>query len=242
MRANGAHVNDTSLRAVLLDVGGTLVESRPSPPEVYAHVFSQLGEPVSGDRVAPVFRRVWTEMTEVHPRGLDRYSRLKGGEREWWGEFLRRVLALLKSSAPWEEALDRLFVAFSEPSLWHVFPDVPTALENLRRRGLRLAVVSNWDSRLPALLTSLGLTGYFDTMVVSALEGVEKPAAEIFLRAARRLQVEPHHCLHVGDSPLDDLRGAESAGVRAVLLDRHGLFHNGYPRITTLEDLDAHLD
>ena len=231
-----------SVRAVLLDVGGTLVESRPSAPEVYARVLTRLGQPVSGDQVEPVFRAVWTEMTELHPRGLDRYSRLKGGEVAWWGEFLRRVLGRLESPAPWQAALDELFVAFADPALWHVFPEVPDVLARLQRRGYPLAVVSNWDSRLPQLLDDLGLAPFFQTQVVSALEGVEKPAPEIFLRAAARLGVPPEECLHVGDSPLDDLRGAESAGVRAVLLDRHNLFANGAPRITTLEELDVHLD
>lgn len=235
-------MKDHSVRAVLLDVGGTLVESRPSAPEVYARVLSDLGGPVSGEQVAPVFRAVWAEMTELHPRGLDRYTRLKGGEVAWWGEFLRRVLKQLQSPVPWQSALDQLFIAFSEPSLWHVFPEVPDVLERLRRRGLRLAVVSNWDSRLPQLLHALGLAAFFDEQLVSALEGVEKPAAEIFHRAAQRLGVTPGECLHVGDSPLDDLRGAESAGVRSVLLDRLGLFNNGYPRIGSLEELDEYLD
>ena len=42
---------------------------------------------------------------------------------------------------------------------------------------------------------------------------------------------------YVGDSPLDDYRGATSAGMTAVLLDRHDLFDNGYRRITDLGGL-----
>jgi putative hydrolase of the HAD superfamily len=127
--------------------------------------------------------------------------------------------------------------AFADPALWHVFPEVAEALERLRTRSLRLAVVSNWDSRLPALLDRLELTGFFDEVLVSALEGVEKPGTEIFRRAAQRLGVDPARCLHVGDSPLDDYRGAESAGMRAVLIDRAGIFGNGYVRVADLRGL-----
>ena len=223
-----------SVAAALLDVGGTLIECRPSPPEVYARVLSRWGTPVAAEAVAPIFRSVWTEMTQEHPRGLDRYHNLKGDEWAWWGQFLERVIVALAHPAPAAAVLPELFEAFADPELWHVFPEVPAALGELRARGLRLAVVSNWDSRLPALLERLGLTDRFDAVLVSAIEGVEKPAPEIFLRAARRLGVDPAACLHAGDSPLDDYRGAESAGMLPILVDRAGSFGNGYRRVSDL--------
>jgi putative hydrolase of the HAD superfamily len=226
-----------SPEAVLFDVGGTLIESRPAPAAVYARVLSRWGSAVEASAVAPVFRDVWTELTQLHPRGLDRYHGLKGGEREWWGEFLRRVLARLAHPAPWEPVLDELFAAFADPALWYVFPEVAEVLTRLRANGLRLAVVSNWDSRLPVLLEKLELRRFFDAVLVSALEGVEKPAVEIFRRAAQRLNAPLAACVHVGDSPLDDYRGAESAGMRAVLVDRDGIFADGYRKVADLRGL-----
>ncbi len=228
---------DDSPQAVLFDVGGTLIECRPGAAEVYAGVLSRWGAPVSAAEVAPAFAEVWSELTQTHPRGLDRYHEFKGSEWEWWGEFLRRVLARLGHAAPWEPVLAELMEAFAEPSLWHVFPEVPEVLERLAGRGFRLAAVSNWDSRLPALLDRLGLAGAFGAVLVSALERVEKPGPEIFRRAAERLGVDAKRCVHVGDSPLDDYRGAESAGMRAVLVDRAGTFTDGYVRVRDLRGL-----
>ena len=229
------------VKAILLDVGGTLIECRPSAPEVYAATLSRWGPPVQGAQVEPAFRSAWEDLTQVHPPGLDRYHSVKGGEREWWGALLRRVLAALDHPAPWEPVLDELFEAFSAPDLWHVFPEVDDVLRELRRRGLRLAAVSNWDSRLPALLDRLQLLGKLDAVVVSSLEGIEKPAPEIFHRALRRIGVAPGDCLHAGDSPLDDVRGAESAGLRAVLVDRDWRFEGGYDRIPDLRGLYDYL-
>ena len=226
-----------SPQAVLFDVGGTLIECRPGAAEVYAGVLSRWGGRVTAEDVAPAFRLVWSELTQVHPRGLDRYHQFKGSEWEWWGEFLRRVLARLHHTAPWEPVLAELMAAFSEPGLWHVFPEVAQVLERIGSLGLPLAVVSNWDSRLPALLDRLGLSGFFAELLVSAVEGIEKPGPEIFHRAASRLGVEACRCVHVGDSPLDDYRGAESAGMRAVLVDRAGIFADGYVRIGDLRGL-----
>lgn len=226
-----------SPRAVLFDAGGTLIESRPGASAVYSRVLSRWGPAVEESEVAPIFQEVWTELTQAHPRGLDRYHLLKGGEREWWGEFLRRVLARLGHPAPWEPVLAELFEAFADPALWHVFPEVGEVLATLRSARLRLAVVSNWDSRLETLLDRLGLARFFDATLVSAVEGVEKPGVEIFRRAAARLGVTSAECTHVGDSPLDDYRGAESAGMRPVLVDRAGVFADGYLKVADLRGL-----
>lgn len=227
----------TPCKAVLLDVGGTLIECRPAPPEIYAEVLTRFGPAVTAAEVAPVYRAVWQELTQLHPPGNDRYHTLKGGEWAWWGEFLRRVLGALGHPAPWAAVLAELFEAFSQPSLWHSFPEVGEVLAVLRRRGLKLAAVSNWDSRLPSLLERLGLAGYFDAVLVSAIEGVEKPAPEMFRRAAERLGVVAEACVFAGDSPLDDYRGAESAGMTPVLVDRHGVFGNGYRSVADLRGL-----
>lgn len=225
------------VQALLFDVGGTLIESRPSPAAVYSEVLSRRGAAVTAEQVAPAFQQVWAEMTQAHPRGLDRYHQLKGGETQWWGEFVRRVLALIGHSAPWRPVLDELMAAFADPALWHVFPEVPEVLGWVRSRSLRLAAVSNWDSHLPALLERLDLLSYFDATLISALEGVEKPSTIMFQRAAQRLGVPVASCLFVGDSPLDDVRGAESAGMRAVLVDRAGAFNDGYVRISDLRGI-----
>ena len=223
---------------VTFDAGNTLLYAEPSPPVIYAEHMSRLGRPVDPEAAAAVFSSVWSAFQLEHGEGTDRYHAFPGGEREWWMEFVRRVVEALGHDAPVEPLFESLYRAFTDPAIWTVFPDVPPVLDALRDRGFRLAVISNWDSRLPRLLEELGLAGRFDAIVVSALEGVEKPAAEIFLRAARRLGVPPEAMLHVGDSPREDYHGARAAGLSAVLLDRRGAFaDNGFRRIASLEPL-----
>lgn len=221
-----------------LDAGNTLLYADPSPSELYAREMSRLGRPVRAEQVGPAFAAEWAAMQAEAPPGVDRYGRAPGGEMAWWGEFVRRVVRRLGHDAPADRLLDALWRAFAEPSVWHAYPEVEATLAALAGRGVRLAVVSNWDSRLPAILDDLGLTRYLDAVTVSRVEGIEKPNPEIFLRTAVRLGVEPSSALHVGDSPLEDYRGATGAGLRAVLIDRAGLFrHDGYPRIESLDEL-----
>ena len=102
----------------------------------------------------------------------------------------------------------------------HVGPDVVSTLEELRRRGLRLGVVSN-AAYLPRLmkaqLTALDLAKYFVGLTFSSEIGVRKPHAAIYQDALAKVGGEPSKTLFVGDRVREDVRGPKSLGMRAVL-------------------------
>ncbi|HEX6387895.1 MAG TPA: HAD-IA family hydrolase, partial [Solirubrobacteraceae bacterium] len=102
------------------------------------------------------------------------------------------------------------------------FPEVEGVLDECARRGIALAVVSNWDVSLHDVLEGLGWTGRFGAVVTSAELGVAKPDPRPFLVALEALGVEPADAVHVGDDADADVRGAAAAGVRGVLLNREG--------------------
>ena len=86
------------------------------------------------------------------------------------------------------------------------------ALAALRERGLKLAVVSNWDCSLPERLEALGLAQDFDAIVSSAEAGAPKPEPRPFELALERLRTSADRALHIGDEDVD-VRGASAAGM-----------------------------
>ena len=68
-----------------------------------------------------------------------------------------------------------------------------------RIAGLRLAIVSNFDTRLRPILKGLGVDELFNSIVISAEVGVEKPNPLIFEVACQQLGVLPEEAVHVGD-------------------------------------------
>lgn len=226
---------------VLLDVGETLVGPRESFGAVYATALASVGVDLPAERFEKALRTTWDELDLQIPRGKDRYSHYPGGERGYWlrfaGETIRKASGRPVPEDVVERALRQLGKAFMKPEAWQVYPDVMPTLDRLRASGVRLAVVSNWDSRLPAILDFLGLSHYFEKVVVSCFEGVEKPDPAIFTRALNRLGVEPGVAIHVGDRKDLDFEGARSAGVDSIVIDRRNRVDDTVPSISDLSSL-----
>ncbi len=209
------------ISAVTFDVTHTLIHS-PRLGEIYSQALARHGLEVAPERAAELVRTVWTEFACLADPGRDRFTSHPGGARGWWHRFLLRLAEHLDAPPPTRFAAAELYHRFGGADAWEVYPEVRATLAALRGKGLRLAVVSNWDERLPLLLERLGLASSFAAIVCSSEVGVEKPDRRIFRRALERLGVGPESALHVGDRRLEDVEGAVAAGMHAVQLDRRG--------------------
>jgi putative hydrolase of the HAD superfamily len=96
-------------------------------------------------------------------------------------------------------------------------PDTIDTLRCLAEHGLTLGVVTNGSARIQTeKLQALGLSDYFDAVLISEVEGVRKPDAAIFMRALERCRVGAHETVFVGDNPDVDVFGAMAVGMKAI--------------------------
>ncbi len=102
------------------------------------------------------------------------------------------------------------------------YPESERVLEELRKIGVPLYVVSNWDIELGKVLDDLDWTRYFDGIVASAVLGVEKPRRGIYEEALKMANIPAGRAVMVGNDPVSDVRGASEAGIDAVYVDRKG--------------------
>lgn len=96
------------------------------------------------------------------------------------------------------------------------------ALEELRRRRVRLGLVSNCTEDVAIVWPQTALAPLFDAAVFSATAGLMKPDRRIYERACTELGVEPSDCLFVGDGANDELPGARRVGMTPVLIHAEG--------------------
>ena len=99
-----------------------------------------------------------------------------------------------------------------------VLPDeVLTTLTSLRQQGVPTGLVTNGRvDRQMQTIDSLAVASFLDVVLISEAEGIQKPDAEIFHRAARRLGVEVGAAVFVGNHPRIDIEGAVAAGMSAI--------------------------
>lgn len=205
--------------AVLLDAGFTLVfcdggriaePARAAGLDVDATAIEAAEDTVRRE----IARYSWAST----PERAAENGRMAGGVA-----FFRRFLELARPDAE-AALLDRAAAAAWKTHLgrnaWaRVGAGVPEALARLRASGIRLAVVSNSEGTIEAMLGEVGLGRAIDTVVDSWAVGVAKPDPAIFHIALDRLGVPPGAALMIGDTPATDVAGARAAGVRVALLD-----------------------
>ncbi|MCC6237479.1 MAG: HAD family hydrolase [Dehalococcoidia bacterium] len=211
------------IRAVLLDLDGTLVDSMSAWGGAFGDALEvgrphvpALGHLGDGPRAhLEVFRPL------VHRAHRD------AGGGEWQREFLQRAFVLLleQLGSPNPAVAEQMFAHYEAAWPRHVrlYPEVPTVLERLARH-YRLAIVSNGlgvEQRLK--IEPLGLDRHIEVAAISSELGTRKPEPAIFRHALEQLDVAPGEAIHVGDDIGADVLGARAAGLAAgIWLNRDG--------------------
>ncbi len=220
------------LRAVLFDVDFTLV--RPGPelgPEGYVRVGERHGLRLELGRYEQA-----REAALVH---LQRHPELDHDE-EIWIRFTERIIRGMGGDVDEAYACaTEITEGWTRHENFELYEDTIPVLEELRRAGLKLGLVSNSARDVQEFARHHALD--VDVGISSFHHGKTKPHASIFRAALELLEVEPAEAAMVGDTVEDDVEGAFALGMRAVLVDRLGLRPDFEPRIDDLYALPAAL-
>ncbi|MCI0388384.1 MAG: HAD-IA family hydrolase [Acidobacteria bacterium] len=231
--------DNSAPEVIFFDAAGTLIEVRGGVGEIYSRVAREFGFEAEPQILHQNFSRLFRRQPPLaFPAGTPDAA-LIGLEKGWWRNLVKEVFAGLGSFPRFDEFFDEIFERFSSRELWRVYDDVEPALTELKRLGLKLGVISNFDSRLYDVLRACMLDHFFDSIHISTRLGAAKPDPAIFQAALAYHAVEPRQAWHVGDNLREDVEGAMAIGANAILLDRDNRFAENAPatRITSLNQL-----
>ncbi len=226
---------------VFLDAGETILRPYPSFAELFARVCREEGANVTPAEVSAVRERLAPHLIDLaHEAGADPpalgTSVSATESRNFWTYLYRRFLADLGIHD--DSLADMLFATFTNTASYRLYDDVLDTLDALLGAGLRLGLISNFETWLQEMLVELEVGHIFEVTVISGVEGVEKPDPGIYLLALERGGVDAANAVHVGDSESLDVIPARAAGMYTVLLDRAGRYRNPVgPAITSLRQL-----
>jgi putative hydrolase of the HAD superfamily len=169
----------------------------------------------------PHLAEVWKEHQKQVMSSPDGLLTSEQKELETWRTLAYalhdRIPGLTCDRQRWFEALHG---EFGRPDRFRMFPEVPSTLAELKDLGFRIGLISNWDHRLEQILVGTGLSELLDVVVISSQVGYSKPHPRIFEIALEREALSPNQAVHIGDTSRDDIEGASTVGIAAVLIRR----------------------
>lgn len=207
------------LRIQLLtwDVKDTLLRLCRPVGEEYASKARAYGLKVEAETLGQAFKQAYRAQNHSFPN----YGLSHGlTSRQWWLDVVLQTFHLAGVQDPQTVTplAEQLYEDFSMPCNWQVLEGAKATLKVCRNRGLKLAVISNFDRRLENILIGLGFREYFDFVLTSEATGWPKPDPRIFHEALRLAQVEPEVAAHIGDNYRCDYQGARAVGMHSFLV------------------------
>ena len=221
-----------TLRAVLFDVDFTLAKPGPElMPEGYVRCGGRHGLVLDAAQYGAARDAALIDLKR-HPE-LDH-------DEEIWVAFTERIVLGMGGSRPasYDVAVE-LTSRWTDHSNFELYEDVLPVLDELRKAGMRIGLVSNSARDVHEFAQHHALD--IDAGISSFQHGKTKPHASIFKAVLDLLEVEPHEAAMVGDTIQDDIEGALALGMRAVLVDRLDAQPPFEPKIADLYALPAAL-
>ncbi|PSB37761.1 hydrolase [filamentous cyanobacterium Phorm 46] len=209
-------------KIIFLDAAGTLFDVRGSVGEVYRQLANSFGVAVNSEELNTAFFQSFADSSPMAFPGIE-LAKIPQLEFEWWLAVSAKafqIAGVFDEFSDFPKFFAELYAYFATAEPWFVYPDVLPALNRWQKQGLELAVVSNFDSRLYAVLKSLDLAEYFSSVTISTEVGAAKPDSQIFTVALQKHNCLAENVLHIGDSFKADYCGATNAGLNAVWLNR----------------------
>ncbi len=210
------------MQAVLFDAVETLIRPWPSVGSVYARASAGHGLRCPARALEAAFHPAYRELFPARFFGRSALQTSEPRERRWWAQVLARTFERAGCGTPGAAVITAGLEAFARGAAWRPGKGAVETLRTLKARGLKIALVSNFDGRLHSVVAELGLKPFFDAVIVSSETGWAKPSPRIYAAALAALDLEPGAALMVGDRPREDVAGATAAGLRALLYDPLG--------------------
>ncbi len=207
-------------KAVIFDLDETLIDSKKGFPRAHEKVAQMINEHLKRKKLN-LKRREILEKIRVFDDKMN--LEVKYDRDEWWQPLLNNLGVNV--------SLPRAFIRKLTISYWHTYArstkpyrDTLSTLRYLKKRGYLLGLLSDTDGSKGMKnwrISKLPFTHFFNSIVVAGEDTVKtKPSPEPYELIARKLEVIPSECVFIGDKPFTDIKGAKTAGMKAVHIRR----------------------
>ncbi len=216
----------THAKLVLFDLDGTLLCQQPTLHQTLLTFLEELG--CRPDHEAQAAGARWADQYWAQADSADRMQEFHQDKSAFWPVYAQQYLSAMDLS---EDILDSIVEEIVQSLTESFKPEVKLAeyskdlLWRLRARQVMTGLVSNRHHPLTGLAIDLGLIDLFDFTLSAGQIGRRKPDGLIFEQAlAMAGHISPNEAVYIGDNYYTDVVGAHSAGLSAILIDRHDAY------------------
>lgn len=226
-------------RWLIFDAVGTLIQPNPSVAVAYQTIASRHGSQLTVEEVGQRFRHAFrqSEQTSFSTTNGHHWDSNDQIELARWRWIVGEVVPDVRNH---ELCFDELWDHFARPTSWTCFDDVKPALAALGDAGYRLAIGSNFDSRLHRVCDAWPDLLPIERRFVSSETGYRKPAPQFYQALIAACDCAPDEILMIGDDPEHDVSGPTAAGIQARLIDRRT--SSGTGTLKSLRELLAEIE
>lgn len=209
-------------QVIFLDAVGTLFNVQGSVGQVYASLAQTHGVKTDSDQLNEAFFETFKAAPAIAFPGSEP-TQIPAQEYAWWYAIAEGTFSAVGAHHQFDDFegfFADLYAHFATAAPWFVYDDAYSFLACWQDQGIQLGLISNFDSRIYAVLEALDLKHFFQSITIASEVGSAKPESGIFATALKKHGCTADEAWHIGDSYRDDFKGARAAGIKGIWLQR----------------------
>lgn len=206
------------LKAIFLDAEGTFLKIKPSVGEIYAKIWEDWNYFLDSHYIQEKFKKAYQKIFKKN--FLQKWDTQKC--KSAWKEVFKLTFDFLELENGdvffLEKAFEKAYNFFATKECVEIVSGFWEFLFWVKKRGLKLGIISNWDNRLYGILKEYQILNQFKGIFLGCEVSYFKPHPQIFKTALENFKVTPQESLMIGDSLEEDIIPAQKLGFKTYHL------------------------
>ena len=166
---------------ISLDAAYTLFFIKKGLGNTYYEILKKYTDKFKPKEISDCFKKYFNSRHGLYFSGLQG-PELENAEKDWWYRLVKDIFDDLGMFDSFDDYFNELYKHF-EFDAWEIYDDTIPFLQELKGRGFKIIITSNFDSRIFKVCDGFGISPYINHFTISSQSGCAKPDKDFFLKS-----------------------------------------------------------